>query len=226
MITHWKNLAMCLALTAATALAADRAGAQALSARAQAAPPGQASARSPGAPRDVEAPAAETPPSPATMETLRLVASQLEETALQRDFRTDEDELDHLIDVNERLGVALRELCCARRAMALRLQSNLESVIATAAAQLAPALATHGAFGPSAPNRDELAILAKQSQALVRNNASFPVASRTGELLSARHEDPKARSPRDEAWSTEAPSNSWIEFSPGRDGMQMYGWRF
>jgi len=196
--------------------------------RAQVAPAaGQGAAPAADGDRDGIAATAEDAPSASAIEAMREIASRLDETALQRDFRTDAEELAQLEAVRDKLDATIGELCCARRAMATRLQANLERVIGTAASQIDPIRAPIGAaFGPSAPNRDELAILAKEGQALVRNSASFPVRRRSSELLSARHEDPRLKDPRADVGSTEAPGNSWIEFSPGRQGMQMYGWRF
>jgi hypothetical protein len=216
-----KTLSIGVALATAALFVADPVHAQVAPAA------GQGPALTAEGDRDGDTAAPETAPSAAAIEAMRQIASRLDETALQRDFRTDEEELAQLEAVRDKLAATMGELCCARRAMATRLQANLERVIGTASIQLDPTRATIGAaFGPSAPNRDELAILAKESQALVRNSASFPVRRRSSELISARHEDPRLKDPRGDVWSTAAPGNSWIEFSPGRQGMQMYGWRF
>lgn len=165
--------------------------------------------------------------APAAMDSLRSVALRLDDAARQADFSSRAQGLLQLESARDRLENSINELCCARRDRAARLESNIDRVIARARVDLGPLLSTTGAAsGPPAPNRDELLILAKEGENLLRNSAALPVDQRYEELLSARNESTWRPLPLASSARSTAPSDTWSQFPLGQLEPKMYGFRF
>jgi hypothetical protein len=171
--------------------------------------------------------AQEALPSAAAMALLRAVARQLDEAARQSDFNSRAQELLKLQSARDRLENSINELCCAQQARAIELETNIDRVIDRAAWRLGPLLSATGAsVGSPAPNRDELTVLAKEGEALLRNSAELPVSQRADELLSARTEGSWKQAP----WPTVPPptalSDPWAPFPSEQFDVKMYSLHF
>jgi hypothetical protein len=166
-------------------------------------------------------------PSAAAMSSLRSVSSRLDEAARQSDFSSRAEGLLRLQSARDRLENSINELCCARRARAMQLASNIDHVVERARIELGPLLSATGAsLGSPAPNRDELVALAKEGEILLRDGPALPLGQRADELLAARDEGTWKAVPPATGVSPFAPRDPWPQFPMDRLDVKMYSFHF
>lgn len=135
------------------------------------------------------------------MHEIRSAVGRLEQAALESDFASNTQVLALLQTAHDRLGSAIKSLCCAQRARAVQLQSDIEHVIVRDSARLGPLVSTDGdTFGPPAPTRNQLAQLATEGQDLMRDapivhrpvdtDAFDTTNQETGDTRSRARQDP------------------------------------
>jgi hypothetical protein len=105
-----------------------------------------------------------------SMHEIRSAVRSLEQAALQWNLASNTRERALLQSAHDRLAAAIKGLCCAQRARAVQLESDIDQVFVRDSSHLGPLVSPDGeAFGPPAPSRNQLAQLAMEGQDLVRN---------------------------------------------------------